>query len=84
MSTANTFDVHFILRINKEKNGIAPIYVRISVNGARIEMSLKKKIKISDWHPSRGMAKNTNASQLKMQSSVFLAMFNFQYIMVKH
>lgn len=61
MSTANTFGVHFILRMNKEKNGIAPIYVRISVNGARIEMSLKKKIKVSDWHPSRGMAKNSNA-----------------------
>lgn len=62
MSTANTFGVHFILRMNKEKNGIAPIYVRISVNGGRIEMSLKKKIKVSDWHPSRGMAKNTNAN----------------------
>ena len=62
MSTANTFGVHFILRMNKEKNGIAPIYVRITVNGGRIEMSLKKKIKVSDWHPSRGMAKNINAS----------------------
>src|SRR5690606_4814822 len=62
MSTANTFGVHFIIRMNKEKNGTAPIYVRITVNGARVEMSLKKKIKVSDWHPSRGMAKNSNAN----------------------
>ncbi|WP_118194262.1 site-specific integrase [Albibacterium indicum] len=62
MRSANTFGVHFILRMNKEKNGIAPIYVRIAVNGARIEMSLKKKVKVSDWNSSRGLpkAKNTD------------------------
>ncbi|WP_118194359.1 Arm DNA-binding domain-containing protein [Albibacterium indicum] len=33
--------------MNKAKNGTAPIYVRIAVNGERIEMSLKKKVKVS-------------------------------------
>src|SRR5690606_29582676 len=60
MRTANTFGVHFILRMNKEKNGSAAIYVRITVNGARIEMSLKKRVKLSDWNPSRGIAKTKN------------------------
>lgn len=36
MRSTNTFGVHFILRMNKEKNGIAPIYVRVAVNGAGI------------------------------------------------
>lgn len=69
MRTGNTFGVHFILRMNKQKNGKAPIYVRITVNGSRIELSLKKKVKISDWNINRGMAKNKNA-ELKMLNGV--------------
>ncbi|WP_118194270.1 site-specific integrase [Albibacterium indicum] len=60
MRSANTFGVHFILRMNKAKNDTAPIYVRIAVNGERIEMSLKKKVKVSDWNLSRGIAKTKN------------------------
>lgn len=48
------------MRMNKEKDGIAPVYVRINVNGARVEMSLKKSVKIADWNPSRGLAKAKN------------------------
>src|SRR5690606_8402537 len=65
MRSANTFGVHFILRMNKAKNGTAPIYVRIAVNGERIEMSLKKKVKVSDWNLSRGIAKTKN-TELKI------------------
>lgn len=32
MRSSSTFGVHFILRMNKEKDGIAPVYVRINVN----------------------------------------------------
>ncbi len=60
MRSSSTFGVHFILRMNKEKDGIAPVYVRINVNGARVEMSLKKSVKIADWNPSRGVAKAKN------------------------
>lgn len=60
MRSSNTFGVHFILRMNKEKNGDAPVYVRINVNGARIEISLKKSVKIADWNPSKGFAKSKN------------------------
>src|SRR5690606_17546468 len=69
MRAGNTFGVHFTLRMNKQKNGKAPIYVRITVNGTRIELSLKKKVKISDWNINRGMAKNKNA-ELKMLNGV--------------
>jgi len=51
--------------MNKAKNGTAPIYVRIAVNGERIEMSLKKKVKVSDWNLSRGIAKTKN-TELKI------------------
>ena len=61
MRSSSTFGVHFILRMNKEKDGIAPVYVRINVNGARVEMSLKKSVKIADWNTSKGLAKSKNA-----------------------
>lgn len=65
MRSSSTFGVHFILRMNKEKNGNAPVYVRINVNGARIEMSLKKSVKTADWNPSKGFAKSKN-TELKI------------------
>src|SRR5690606_14732818 len=62
MRSANTIGVHFILRMDKEKDAIAAMYVRIAVKGARIDMTLKKKVKVSDWNSSRGLpkAKNTD------------------------
>ena len=68
MRTSNTFGVHFILRMNKEKHGNAPVYARIVVNGSRIEMALKKSLKVGDWNPSKGFAKPKNDS-LKILNS---------------
>lgn len=68
MRTSNTFGVHFILRMNKEKDGSAPVYTRIVVNGNRIEIALKKWVKVTDWNSSKGMAKPKNDS-LKMLNS---------------
>lgn len=65
MRTTNSFGVHFILRMNKVKNGIAPVYARISVNGERIEMSLRKSVKVSDWNNVKGLAK-PKSSDLKL------------------
>jgi len=60
MRTSNTFGVHFILRMNKEKNGIAPVYARIVVNGNRIEVALKKSLSVGDWNSQKGLAKPKN------------------------
>lgn len=60
MRTTDSFGIHFILRMNKAKNGNAPVYARISVNGERIEMSLRKNIKIVDWNNSKGLARPKN------------------------
>jgi len=43
--------------MNKQKNGSAPVYARISVNGERIEMSLRKSVNITDWNSVKGLAK---------------------------
>jgi len=57
MKTSNTFSVLFWLKHANAKNGKAPLYARITVNGKRAELSLKRKLAISNW--------DTNKSKLK-------------------
>ncbi len=57
MRTANSFGIHFILRLNKEKNGSAPVHARKSVKGERIEMSLRNVAKIDDCNFVKVLAK---------------------------
>lgn len=40
----------------------APIYVRITVDGVRVELSLKRKINDTDWNPVQEKAKGTKNS----------------------
>jgi len=68
MRNDNTFGIHFILRMNKVKNGKAPLYARITVNASRIEVSLKTLVEISDWNPSKGLAKPKNEKAKELNS----------------
>lgn len=59
MRTTNTFGVQFITRTNKAKDGLLPIYARVTVDGHRVEISLKRWIKPGDWNGTKGMAKGS-------------------------
>jgi integrase/recombinase XerD len=61
MRANNTFGIQFILRMNRSKNESAPIYARISVNSKRIEISLKRSIKIENWNNLKGQAKGSTS-----------------------
>ncbi|WP_366521588.1 Arm DNA-binding domain-containing protein [uncultured Polaribacter sp.] len=60
MKTSTTFSILFWLKQSKAKNGEAPLYVRITVNGQRAEISLKRKIKITNWSAIKNRVKGTN------------------------
>jgi len=49
MRTTNTFGIQFIIRKNKAKEDLAPIYVRITVDARRVEISLKRWINPNEW-----------------------------------
>ncbi|WP_111444346.1 site-specific integrase [Breznakibacter xylanolyticus] len=68
MRTTNTFGIQFILRMNKLKNGIAPIYVRIVVDRQRVEISLKKTIAVENWNDSKGIARGSNLEARKLNT----------------
>lgn len=58
MKTTKTLGVQFILRNHKKESDSALIYLRITVNGNRSEVSLKRSIKNLDWNPTREYMKN--------------------------
>ncbi len=49
MQTSKTFTIHFWLNTAKKKDDLAPIYARITVDGKRAEISLKRYIKVTYW-----------------------------------
>ncbi len=55
--TKNTLGIIFYLKRQKSKNGKAPIYARITVDGKRAEISIKKDIEINNWNYVKGLAK---------------------------
>ncbi len=56
MKKFNTFGIHFVIRRHRLKDGKAPIYARITVNMIRCEISVKRRIKVSNWNNGKGMA----------------------------
>ncbi len=57
MKNTNTFSVLFWLKLANAKNGKAPLYARITVNGRRAELSLKRKLLVSNWDANKNRLK---------------------------
>jgi site-specific recombinase XerD len=68
MRNENTFGIQFILRMNKVKNGKAPLYARITVNASRIEVSLKILVNVLDWNSSKGLVKPKDEKARELNS----------------
>ena len=60
MKTTNTFGIQFIIRANKKDHSDALIYARITINGKRIEISLKRTINPLSWIHSSESVKGTS------------------------
>jgi len=54
--------------MNKLKNGIVPIYVRIVVDKKRVEISLKKTIAPENWNDAKGLPKGSNNDARKLNT----------------
>ncbi|MGB5203604.1 MAG: Arm DNA-binding domain-containing protein, partial [Eudoraea sp.] len=64
MSTQSTFSILFWLNVSKVKRGIAPIYARVTVNGRRSEISLKRECPIGSWDNKMHRIKGRNVGKL--------------------
>lgn len=59
MNSKITFGVHFMIRVDKLKEGKAPVYVRITVNTERILIGLKQWIEPRAWDERKGAGKGS-------------------------
>ncbi len=60
MRSNKTFGISFFVKkYQKDKNNQVPIYVRISVDAKRLDMSMQRKIVFERWDDTRGMARGT-------------------------
>lgn len=65
----NTFGVIFYLRKYKATNdGKVPIYARITVNGSRIDLSVKRSIDQDNWNANKGMARGSREEIVKLNN----------------
>lgn len=56
----NTFSIIFYPKQSDvDKEGKSPIYMRITVNGKRCELSIQRKIEISNWNLKAGKVRGT-------------------------
>ncbi|QEM03062.1 site-specific integrase [Mucilaginibacter rubeus] len=49
MKTTNSFSLNFFIKKDKASKGNAPIYVRITVNGKFVDISLKRRVNMDTW-----------------------------------
>ena len=60
-----TFSILVSLKISKQRrNGTAPIYFRITVNGKRTEISANRFVLISRWNKEKGCLRGTKDDSL--------------------
>ncbi|WP_203296584.1 site-specific integrase [Luteirhabdus pelagi] len=66
MQNSRTFSIHFWINLAKEKDGFAPIYARITVDGKRSEISLQRSTSVTYWDTKskRSTQKSYEAKEL--------------------
>jgi len=65
MHTQSTFTILFWISRNRLKNGKAPIYVRVTINGQRTEISALREVSPLEWDPKGQFATaRTNEAKL--------------------
>ena len=57
MRSSNTFSIIFFVKKHRISHGEAPIYVRITVDGKRLDLSIKRRVDLDRWDETRGLAK---------------------------
>jgi integrase len=78
MKTNHTFSVLFWINKSKINNGAAPIYARITVNGKRAELSIKRNISPDKWNSKSESAKGNTEESRTLNSYINLVKGNIE------
>ncbi len=78
-TVSTTFGVLFYLKTQKTTTqGSAPICARVTVNGKRTEISVKRSVKATEWDERKGMAKGGRKEIVEL--NMFLNQFKAKII----
>ena len=66
MRTQNTFSTLFLVQKSKAINNEALLYARVTVNGKRADISLKKKISLSIWDNKKKKARGNSNEAIQI------------------
>lgn len=58
----------FIRKSKKAKNGLTPVYLRITINGGRIDQSLQKQVEVARWSAAAGKMKGNTPEAHQLNS----------------
>lgn len=70
MKPKNTLGINFYVRKNKMKDNMVPIYLTITVNGKRVELSLKQFIAPDEWNAVKQQGRGTRPEILKLNQYI--------------
>ena len=71
MKQTNTFGIHFVIRSsNQQKNAMASVFARISVNGRKSEISFRAKVSAKQWDQVKGKAKGRQENIIKLNNYI--------------
>ena len=59
MRSKNTFSISFFVKKHRISNGKVPVYVRLTINGKRLDISAKRKILLDNWDEIRGTVRGS-------------------------
>ncbi|AUS05948.1 MULTISPECIES: site-specific integrase [Tamlana] len=70
MQKQNTFSILFWLQTSRAINNEALIYARITVNGKRLNISLKRKVSVSLWDSSKKRVRGNSIQARQINQSI--------------
>ena len=62
--------IFYIKRSKADKNGKANIYLRITVNGKRAELSISRKVDVQKWSSSAGKMKGSSGEAQQLNKYI--------------
>lgn len=66
MKAQSTFGIRFIIRKNKIKDGKVPVYASVTINGRRVEISMKHYIALEDWNSQKGQGRGMSSEVIQL------------------
>ncbi len=70
MRNSSTFSILFWIYNKRAKNDQVPLYARITVDGKRLNISLKRKINVNLWNVDKQRAKGTSSNSREINQYI--------------